>query len=99
MKKALVNVAFGHILEVRADTFPVAAGLEWKDVPDDTTTYDSWLNGALVKAPSSSPTTDLSNSDNLNKVQKAILIACAAMSGKTAAQAKTAFKAAWDALS
>ena len=41
---------------------------------------------------------DLSNLDNIAKRDKAILLAAAAMTGRTPAQAKAAFKAAWDAL-
>lgn len=42
---------------------------------------------------------DLSNSDNLAKTLKAILLAAGALSGKTPAQCKAAFQAAWNALS
>lgn len=41
---------------------------------------------------------DPSNLDNVAKRDKAILLAAAAMAGRTPAQAKAAFKAAWDAL-
>lgn len=44
------------------------------------------------------PSADISNSDNVPKVYKALLLAAATMSGRTPAQAKAAFKAAWDAL-
>lgn len=41
---------------------------------------------------------DPSNFDNIAKRDKAVLLATAAMAGKTTAQAKAAFKAAWDSL-
>jgi hypothetical protein len=41
---------------------------------------------------------DLSDPDNLEKTLKAILLAAAAMSGKTVAQARAAFTTAWRAL-
>lgn len=47
MKKALVHGS--QICEVRDDTFPVAPGLIWVDVPDDTTTEDTYINGAVAK--------------------------------------------------
>ena len=43
-------------------------------------------------------TADLSNLDNITKRDKAILLAAAAMSGKTPAQAKAAYKAAYDTI-
>jgi hypothetical protein len=41
---------------------------------------------------------DLSDADNLEKTLKAILLAAASMSGKTVAQARAAFRTAWQAL-
>ena len=41
---------------------------------------------------------DQSNLDVIAKRDKAILLAAASMAGRTTAQAKAAFKAAWDAL-
>lgn len=47
MKKALIHGE--RICEVRADTFPVAEPLFWVDVPDDTTTRDTWDGTQVVK--------------------------------------------------
>lgn len=47
MKKALVHN--NRICEVRENTFPVAAELIWVDVPDNTTVYDTYVGGAVVK--------------------------------------------------
>ena len=44
------------------------------------------------------PEIDQSNLDNIAKCDKAILLAAATMAGRTPAQARAAFKAAWDAL-
>lgn len=44
------------------------------------------------------PPIDLSNADNLEKALKAVLLAAAGMTGKTPAQAKSAFLTAWQAL-
>lgn len=52
----------------------------------------------VVAFRAGSPTADLSNLDNVAKRDKAILLAAAAMSGKTPAQAKAAYKAAFDAI-
>jgi hypothetical protein len=59
---------------------------------------DSAAVAAEVAALDRSTQPDLSNLDNIAKRDKAILLAAATMSGRTPAQAKAAFKAAWDAL-
>jgi hypothetical protein len=59
-------------------------------------TFDGTTFAALPFVPP--PAIDPSNSDNLNKQLKAILLAAAGMAGKTPAQAKQAFLAAWQAL-
>lgn len=41
---------------------------------------------------------DLSNADTLEKAVKAVLLAAGAMAGKTVAQTRAAFSAAWQAL-
>ncbi|WP_421707095.1 hypothetical protein [Algihabitans sp.] len=46
--KALIE-ANGRIAEVRADTFPVAAPLLWQDVPESTTTVDTWGGAQVIK--------------------------------------------------
>jgi len=47
MKRALIQGT--RICEFAATDFPVAPGLEWVDVADDTTTQDTYENGAVVK--------------------------------------------------
>lgn len=44
------------------------------------------------------PASDATNSDNLNKQLKAILISAAVLAGKTPAQAKATFVAVWNQL-
>ena len=45
--KALVQGT--RICEVADASFPVAPGLQWVDVPDDTTSQDTYVDGAVVK--------------------------------------------------
>jgi len=47
MKRALIQGT--RICEVADADFPVAAGLTWVDVADDTTTQDTYENGAVIK--------------------------------------------------
>ena len=61
--------------------------------------YLRWVaqgNQAAPKPVEQMP--DLSDSDNLDKAFKAVMLVVAAWSGKTPAQARAAFKAAWDSL-
>jgi hypothetical protein len=44
------------------------------------------------------PPIDYSSADNIDKTLRAILYAASIMAGKTPAQARAAFKTAWDAL-
>lgn len=62
--------------------------------------YQAWLAKGNAPTPADPEPTkpDLSDPDNLEKVVRAVLLAAAAMSGRTPAQARAAFKAAWDAL-
>ena len=46
MKKALVHK--NRICQFGAE-FPVSSELEWVDVPDDTTTEDTYVDGSVVK--------------------------------------------------
>lgn len=65
----------------------------------------NWNNGVPTNPtpppplPPLPPPIDLSNIDNLEKSLKAAVSAAAIMSGSTPAQAKAAFKQAWDQLS
>ena len=47
MKRALIQGT--RICEIADADFPVAEGLIWVDVADDTTTQDTYENGAVVK--------------------------------------------------
>ena len=47
MKKALV--LGNRICDIALDAFPVAPTMIWVDVPDETTTLDTYINGAVVK--------------------------------------------------
>lgn len=53
MKKALVH---GSRICEFGTPFPVAEGLQWVDVPDDTTDADTYENGAVVKYVEPTPT-------------------------------------------
>jgi len=69
MKRALIQGT--RICEIADVSFPVAAGLTWVDVPNDTTTQDTYENGAVVKFQPYVPTameqwlSDMQASDNL----------------------------------
>lgn len=64
--------------------------------PNGGVTYAS---GAFAVLPYVTPAArDLSDADNLERALKAVLLAAAAMSGKTAAQARASFTTAWRAL-
>lgn len=47
MKRALIQGT--RICEIADASFPVAEGLTWVDVADDTTTQDTYENGAVIK--------------------------------------------------
>jgi hypothetical protein len=47
MKRALIQGT--RICEIADASFPVAEGLTWVDVADDTTTQDTYVDGAVVK--------------------------------------------------
>jgi hypothetical protein len=47
MKRALIQGT--RICEVADVSFPVAPDLQWVDVADDTTTKDTYENGAVIK--------------------------------------------------
>jgi hypothetical protein len=64
--------------------------------PNSGITFDGTTLAALPFVPP--PVIDLSEADNLDKVLKAILYAAGGMAGKTPAQTRAAFKAAWQAL-
>ena len=49
MKRALIQgIRIKQVVAV-ADEFPVHPSLIWVDVADDTTTQDTYVNGAVVK--------------------------------------------------
>lgn len=59
----------------------------------------TYINGAFAALPYvPPPVIDMSDPDNLEKTMKAVLLAAATMSGKTVAQARSAFTAAWRSL-
>ena len=66
----------------------------------DWQAFQKWISaGGVCEAADAKPAPiDYSNADNIEKSMKAILLAAANMAGKTPAQAKAAFKEAWDAL-
>jgi hypothetical protein len=66
----------------------------------DWVRFQEWVAEGNTPQPADQPPPplDLSNSDNVEKALKAVLGAAALMSGKTGAQAKAAFKQAWDSL-
>jgi hypothetical protein len=76
-----------------------------RDIPIDTGNRDwieylKWVsdgNAALPDDPVPTPP-DLSDTNNLDKLIKAAVLAAAAMAGKTPGQARAAFKTAWDSL-
>lgn len=45
--KALIHGE--RICQIAEKTFPVAPQLTWVDVPDDTTTWDTYVKGKVVK--------------------------------------------------
>ena len=47
MKKALTHGE--RIVQIADAEFPVHSELKWVDVPDDTTSWDTFVNGAVVK--------------------------------------------------
>lgn len=47
MKKAAVQGAV--IIQIADVEFPVHSGYQWVDVPDGTTTRDTFVDGAVVK--------------------------------------------------
>jgi len=96
MKKALISGT--RICQVATDEFPVHPAMQWISVPDDTTERDTFVNGAVVKEIQPPPQPDQSDIGNIQKHIKAAVLAAAIMSGKTQAQAKAAFKQAWDSL-
>jgi len=50
MKSALIEgERICEFVATAADQFPVAPPLHWVEVPDDTTTQDTYVNGAVVK--------------------------------------------------
>ena len=55
--KALIEPG-GRIAEVRAEAFPVASPLFWRDVPPDTTTADTWDGVSVVKYVPPEPTVE-----------------------------------------
>lgn len=70
MKRALIHgTRICQIIDPATDDqFEVAAGLQWVNVADDTTTLDTYVDGAVVKAPSRSAmeswTTAIEKSDS-----------------------------------
>lgn len=67
----------------------------------DWRAFQKWLaegNTPEAEDPPPAPA-DLSDVDNLEKAIKAAVLAAAIMSGKTVAEARAAFRQAWNALS
>lgn len=78
----------GAIASAHAERQP---GYAEEELADDSPELVAHLQGAQTPDPS--------NADNLEKALKAVLLAAAAMAGKTPTQARNAFLAAWQALS
>ena len=55
--KALIEPS-GRIAEVRAEAFPVAPPLVWQDVPEGTTTADTWDGSQVVQYVPPVPTVE-----------------------------------------
>lgn len=62
--------------------------------------FQKWVAAGNTPGPRDPDPTppDLSDPDNVEKGLRAVLLAAATMSGRTPAQARAAFKAAWDSL-
>lgn len=76
----------GEMLMDLPEDFNLEGGGKWKRLPD----------GSYVAVPPAA--VDQGDADRLNKQLKAVLLAAAAMAGKTPAQARAAYRAAVDAL-
>ena len=68
------------------------------DAPDDVTTRHIWDGTQFVAPLPIPPLLNQSDLDNAMKREKAIVLAAAILSGRTSAEAKVAFKQAWDSL-
>lgn len=75
------------------------------NIPNDTGNRDwveylAWVAGGGIPQPDDPAPIlpDLSDLNNIDKLIKAAVLAAAAMSGRTPAQARAAFLAAWNSL-
>lgn len=93
----------GHV-EFSPDVEPRQGNLDIIDLSPYQVYVDRWTAAAPPSPlpppppPPPSPPVDRSDLDKIDKQIKAVILAAALMSGKTQAQAKTAYKQAWDSL-
>jgi len=87
----------GHI-EFLADLDPRPANQVFTDFTPYQVFVDRWTAAAPPPPPPPPPPVDQSNSDNLTKPDKAILLCVAQVGGLTNAQIKTMFKTKYDSL-
>jgi len=108
MKRALIspneNAHTGkRVAQVVAQDadFPVAPPMFFIDCPDAVAAETHFFDGAafqLIPPPAATPPTDLSSTDDLPKVIKALALCIAQVGGLTPAQIKTMFKNKYDGL-
>lgn len=101
MKKALIEPGpRGRVCAVVDTEFPVAPTFRWIDCPDNTPVESEYKNGVFSApvAEETTPDPDFGDFNSNTKMVKALLLASASMAGKTPAQARAAFRAAWDSL-
>lgn len=106
MKKALVHGS--RICEIREKEFPVAPELKWVDVADDTTTFDVFENGQVIKHNEQpGPPIDQSDLDNMGKSIKVLALLmlrycnelrAGTYTDKTLAELKADARAIWTSL-
>jgi len=98
MYKRLDDLNTGILLAIKRLTDGAYIPLDSRN--QDYVKYQKWLAEGNTPDPADPPPPpiDLSDVDNLDKLIKSAVLAAAIMSGKTPAQAKAAFKSAWDSL-
>ena len=99
MRKALIDPRAKLVCQIEDVVFPVAPPMVWIDCPDATKAGDGFDGVTFTKpVPQDFNDPDLSNIDKASKVVKAVMLAAAAMSGKTPIEARAAYLVAWNSL-